>query len=129
MYFLPNVSDGDQPTMIHYIVIILQFVTISYSMSVMYGVLSSSIVYIIDAKYLGIGWGVIGSTIGFSEAVSPLVIATILESEDTLALGYQKLTLIVFLASLFACIFSVWIMCGSFQSLDTNSSNKYQEKE
>ncbi len=78
MYLLPNVDNNEEPTILHYIVISLQFVTVSYSLSILYGVLSSSIVYIVSAKNLGIGWGVIGSTIGFSEAISPLVIAWIL---------------------------------------------------
>lgn len=78
MYFLPNIGDDDEPTALHYVVIALQFFTVSYSLSILYGVLSSSIVYIVRPKNLGIGWGVIGSTIGFSEAISPLIIAWIL---------------------------------------------------
>jgi len=78
MYFLPNVSENEEPNWLHYVVIALQFVTVSYLLSILYGVLSSSIVYIVNPKHLGIGWGVIGSTIGFSEAISPLVIAWIL---------------------------------------------------
>ena len=66
MFLLPNVEDGDKPTVLHYVVIALQFITVSYSLSILYGVLSSSIVYIVSPKNLGIGWGVIGSTIGFS---------------------------------------------------------------
>jgi hypothetical protein len=62
----------------HYIVIALQFATMSYLLSILYGVLSSSIVYVVEPRYLGIGWGVIGSTIGISEATSPLIITWIL---------------------------------------------------
>lgn len=78
VYYLPNVSGDDETPIFHYIVICLQLFTLSYLISILYGVLSSSIVYIVSPKYLGIAWGVIGSTIGFSEATSPLIIAWIL---------------------------------------------------
>lgn len=78
MYYLPNVTENDKTSIFHYVIISFQFLTVSYLLSVLYGVLSSSIVYIVSPKYLGIAWGVIGSTIGFSEATSPLIIAWIL---------------------------------------------------
>lgn len=80
VYYLPNVTGDDETPVFHYILIGFQFFSVSYLLSILYGVLSSSIVYIVDKKYLGIAWGVIGSTIGFSEATSPLIIAWILES-------------------------------------------------
>jgi len=47
-------------------------------MSILYGCLSSSIKYVVDENHLGIGWGVIGSTIGLSEALGPIIAALIL---------------------------------------------------
>jgi len=81
VYYLPNITGDDETPSFHYVVIGFQFLTVSYLLSILYGVLSSSIVYIVSSKHLGIAWGVIGSTIGFSEATSPLIIASILESE------------------------------------------------
>jgi hypothetical protein len=58
--------------------IAIQFLTVSFLVAIEHGVLSSSIIYIVDPKNLGIAWGVIGSMIGISEAVGPLIVAWIL---------------------------------------------------
>ncbi len=52
--------------------------TISFMMSILYGCLSSSIRYVVDEKHIGIGWGIIGSTVGLSEASGPIIAAFIL---------------------------------------------------
>lgn len=47
-------------------------------MSLLYGCLSSSIKYVVDEKYLGMSWGVIGTAIGLAEAMGPVIAAGVL---------------------------------------------------
>jgi hypothetical protein len=80
MYLLPNIQKDEETPLIHYFVIAIQFMSVSYLLSILYGVLGSAIVYIVSYRHLGIAWGVIGSTIGISQAIAPLIAAWILES-------------------------------------------------
>lgn len=50
----------------------------SLMMSILYGCLSSSIKYVVDEDNLGLAWGVIGSTVGLSEALGPAIAAFVL---------------------------------------------------
>lgn len=54
----------------------------------------------------------IGSTVGLAEALGPIVAASVLESCDTLADGYKRLALAVFMISLVAVEFALWIYYG-----------------
>lgn len=47
VFILPNVNSGDNPTSLHYIVIAIQFLTVSYAYAMLFGVVSSSIIYIV----------------------------------------------------------------------------------
>ena len=65
-FLLPNIDPNEATPFSYYFVVGLQFLTISLLMSVLYGCLSSSIKYVVDENHLGVGWGVIGSTVGLS---------------------------------------------------------------
>ena len=101
-YLLPNIETNAKIPTFYYVFVGLQFVTISLMMSILYGCLSSSIKYVVDEENLGIAWGVIGSSVGLSEACGPLIAAAVIESTENLALGYKRLALCVFLISLVA---------------------------
>lgn len=100
----------------------VQFLTISLMMSILYGCLSSSIKYLVEESHLGVGWGVIGSTVGLSEAIGPIIAGLALSSTENLGNGYMRLTFCVFLISLVAVFFSLWIYFGNFEKIDVNST-------
>jgi hypothetical protein len=65
-----------------------------------------------------------------SSSLAPLIIAWILDSEEDLAVGYKKCTFVTFFVSLGALAFSCWIVCGSFEKIDTNAGlNESSDKK
>ncbi len=65
-FLLPNIDKSCTVPSYYYGIVGIQFLTISLMMSILYGCLSSSIKYVVDENHLGVGWGVIGSTVGLS---------------------------------------------------------------
>jgi MFS family permease len=65
-FLLPNIDKSEPVPSYYYGIVGIQFLTISLMMSILYGCLSSSIKYVVDENHLGVGWGVIGSTVGLS---------------------------------------------------------------
>jgi hypothetical protein len=66
LYFLPNIRKGDKASSFHYVVIAFFCIAMSFIFAEIYSCLCSCIIYVVEKKYLGTAWGVIGSTLGFS---------------------------------------------------------------
>jgi len=88
IYLLPNIPPGTRPPTSYYLLISLQLLSVSYLIAMEHGVLSSALVYIVSERHFGIAWGVIGSAIGLSQAIGPLMAAWILEEGGDLPRGY-----------------------------------------
>ena len=66
VYFLPNIETDKSASVFHYFIVCTYLFSLSCLLAILFGVLSSAIVYIVEPKNLGIGWGVIGSALGLS---------------------------------------------------------------
>ena len=68
LYYLPNSAE---PTLTHYIMIVVFLASFSVFATVYYASLTTSVPYLVKSSILGTAWGFAGCAVGFSQCIIP----------------------------------------------------------
>ena len=91
----------------------------SFSFTIYYTCLTSSIPYLVNKDNLGTAWGICGSAGAIAQSVVPLINTFIMDSNSFIDQSYTKLTYFTMLASIVPLVFSAYIKLSSkFDVLD-----------
>lgn len=117
LYLLPNTED---PRLFDYFVIAFFLFAMSFNFAMYYASLSTSISFVVEANLLGTAWGTVGSSIGLSQCLIPLIFIPIINSDPDISISYQNLNKFGILLAAIPVGFSIWInYWDNYKVLDT----------
>lgn len=115
LYLLPETDD---PSALHYIVIIFFCLTHAFGFSIIFSGIQAAIPYVVDKKTIGTAFGVLGCAVGLSQSVIPFVNIAIIDTDDDLSKSYKTLNLAyICFASASFCT-AIITKCGPFEQID-----------
>lgn len=90
----------------------------SLGFAIYYSGILAAVPYVVDKRSVGTAFGVIGSMVGLSQISTPFMNIAIINSDDDLAVSYNRLNFAYIFLALVAYITAIYIQCGPFSKLD-----------
>ena len=109
----------DQPSAMHFIVIVLFLVVFSFNLAVFHSIVEPITSYYIKAEHMGTSWGIIGSSLGLCQCTFSLINMWVLSSSASALKAYSKLTVLFVVMAILSLGIAFWIRWrDTYDSLD-----------
>jgi Na+/H+-translocating membrane pyrophosphatase len=67
--------------------------------------------YVVSPNVLGTAWGAVGSSLGLSQCLVPLIFIPIINSNFDISISYELVNLFGVAFAAISVLFSIWIIC------------------
>ena len=129
LIWVSNLETTDRPTSFYYAVIIAFLLVMSFNWAVFHSIVEPITSYYVKEEHMGTAWGVIGSTLGFTQSVFSVCNIVITGSSLSQLKSYSSLIKMFVIVGGLSLLIAIWIRFRDYSILDKTYEERNEDEE